>query len=181
MITEVSSDRVQTFFLDNLPRKTASISWCHGYFPCEMVTSGGLDNVGLVQKDPKLPTTFFLRWVQQCLLSLKLNISLQSLGMGRRQNFCFSFSWLSFALLFFPRFIFCWAITRLCFDGKRFAQKSQGWWNNIYSVKGSTGGQLNKILIEVFVLIFWWLFFLCRVFGVEIIHSCSIFRAAMQG
>ena len=48
--------------------------------------------------------------------------------------------------------------------------KALFWWEKIstkiprivkinYSVKGSTGGQWNKILIEVFVLIFWWLFF----------------------
>ena len=72
-----------------------------------MVPSGGLDNVGLVQKDPKLPTTLSLCRIQQCLLFLKLSISLQvwawvedKISVSPFRGFlllCFSFSIFSFA------------------------------------------------------------------------------------
>ena len=145
-----------------------------------MITSGGLDNVGLVQKDPKPPTTLFLHRLQQCLLFLKLNISLKSLDMGRRQNFCPSFSWLSFALLFFRHFfrlllgnykaLFWWVkiCTKIPRIVKLFSKRKYRW-------------EVEQDSYWSFCVNLLMAFFLCWVFGVEIIHSCSIFSAATQG
>ena len=144
-----------------------------------MITSSGLDNVGSVQKDPKLPTTLFLRRVQQCLLFLKLNISLRSLAIGRRQNFSllfvafFCFAFLSLFLFFLlPRnykALFWWEkiCTKIPRIVKLFSKRKYRWEVEQHSYWSFC---VNLLIA----------FFLCRVFGVEIIHSCSIFSATSQ-